>query len=81
MFENEKDVWSVQLLAKNLGIGKNAAYALVNSKRIHSIRIGQNIRIPKVSVLDFLLENEYNNNRNGGLFSVSQKGVTAWQNP
>jgi len=77
MFKDSPDVWSVQLLAKNLGVGKNTAYALVNSKRIHNIRVGSKILIPKASVLDFLAENEYNCNRNGGLFSVSQKGVTA----
>jgi len=77
MFINSPDVWNVQLLAKNLGIGKNAAYALVNSKRIHSIKLGRRILIPKSSVLDFLAENEYNYTRNGGLSSVSQKGVMA----
>ena len=77
MFENTPDVWSVQMLQKNLDIGKNTAYDLVNSKRIKSIRIGKKILIPKVYVLDFLLESEYNCNCNGGLISVSQKGVTA----
>ena len=77
MFKNTPDVWNVQMLQKNLGIGKNTAYELVNSKRIQSIRIGKRILIPKVYVLDFLLENEDNSSCNGGLLSVCQKGETA----
>jgi len=76
MFENTPDVWSVQMLQKNLGIGKNAAYALVNTKRIHSIRIGPQILIPKISVLDFMLKSEYNNNRNDGFTPLSRKEKT-----
>jgi len=73
MFKDSPDVWSVQLLAKNLGVGKNAAYELVNSKRIHSVRVRQKILIPKSGVLDFLAENEYNCNRNGGFNLQSGK--------
>ena len=71
MFENTPDVWSVQMLQKNLGVGKNTAYALINSKRIRSIRIGKKILIPKVYVLDFLLKSEYNYNRRDGFNQLS----------
>lgn len=47
-------VLSVPELAKVLGIGRNAAYALVNSGEIRSIRIGKNIRIPQSALMDFL---------------------------
>ena len=36
-----------------IGIG-NSAYALVRSGRIHSIKIGRQIRIPKSSLVEFL---------------------------
>lgn len=47
-------VLSVPELAKVLGIGRNAAYSLVNSGEIRSIRIGKNIRIPQFALMDFL---------------------------
>ena len=47
-------VLSVPELAAVLHIGRNAAYDLVNSGKIRSIRIGKNIRIPQSALLDYL---------------------------
>ena len=47
-------VLSVPELASVLHIGRNAAYELVNSGTIRSIRIGKNIRIPQSALLDYL---------------------------
>lgn len=47
-------VLSVPELASVLHIGRNAAYELVNSGQIRSIRIGKNIRIPQSALLDYL---------------------------
>lgn len=47
-------VLSVPELAKVLGIGRNAAYALVNSGQIRCVHIGKNIRIPQSALMDFL---------------------------
>lgn len=44
----------VEDLMPILQIGRNSAYALVRSGRIHSIKIGQQIRIPKSSLVEFL---------------------------
>lgn len=73
MFEKTNDVWSVKELQNNLHLSRNNAYALVNNGTIHSVRVGQKILIPKQAVLDFLLNNKYNNNRNGGFNSQSGK--------
>lgn len=48
------DIFTVELLAQALRIGKNAAYALVRSKQIASIRIGRKYCIPKIYVLDYV---------------------------
>lgn len=40
-----------------LKIGRNAAYALVRSGQIHSIRIGNSYRIPRSELIRFLGEN------------------------
>jgi excisionase family DNA binding protein len=47
-------VLSVADLTQVLQIGRNAAYELVNSGQIRIIRIGKNIRIPQVSLLEYL---------------------------
>lgn len=41
-------------LMKILDIGRNTAYALIRSGKISSIRVGNQIRIPKQAVLEFL---------------------------
>lgn len=50
-------VLSVPELAAVLHIGRNAAYELVNSGKIRSIRIGKNIRIPQSALMDYLNQN------------------------
>lgn len=47
-------VLSVPQLADILHIGRNAAYDLVKSGAIRSIRIGRTIRIPKSALLEYL---------------------------
>lgn len=47
-------VLSVPELAAILGIGRNAAYALVKSGTIRSIRIGKTIKIPGTALLEYL---------------------------
>lgn len=37
-----------------LGIGRNAAYALIHSHQVCSIRIGRHIRIPRDAVVEYL---------------------------
>ena len=50
-------VLTVPELAVALCIGRNAAYKLVESGKIRSIRIGKTIRIPHNALEDYL-ENE-----------------------
>lgn len=49
------DVLSVQEVAKILRIGKNKAYGLVNNGIISSIKMGGKIIVPKLSLIQFLL--------------------------
>lgn len=46
----------VEELMPILGIGRNTAYELIRCGKIHSIRIGKQLRIPKDTVLDFLAQ-------------------------
>lgn len=47
-------VMTVPEIAEILHIGRNAAYDLVKSGAIRSIRIGRNIRIPQSALIDYL---------------------------
>ena len=54
MFSNYPDVVSVQDVQAMLHIGRNAAYGLLKSGAIATIRVGKRYIIPKASVIDFL---------------------------
>lgn len=47
-------VMHVEDLATLLDIGRNAAYELVRSGKIASLRIGRTIRIPREAVINYL---------------------------
>jgi excisionase family DNA binding protein len=54
MFEEYKDVVSIEDLTQMLNIGKNKAYELVNSGKIKSFKIGKVHKIPKRWVIDYI---------------------------
>ena len=54
MIQQYGDVITVLELAKILRIGRNSAYDLVNSGLVKSVRVGNQIRIPTLSVIEFL---------------------------
>lgn len=47
-------VLRVDDLMSILGIGRNAAYSLVHSRQVRSIRIGSQIRIPRDALVEYL---------------------------
>lgn len=54
MFKDYPDILTVPQVAQALGIGIKAAYALVNNKRIGSIRIGRTIKVPKFCLEEYV---------------------------
>ena len=46
----------VEDLMSILGIGRNTAYELVRSRKIRSIRIWRQLRIPKDAIQDYLAQ-------------------------
>ena len=54
--QNECATLTVKELAEYLNIGKNAAYALIHEGTIGSFKIGNQIRIPKVCVEEWMLD-------------------------
>ncbi len=59
MFKNEPEVLTVIDVARLLRIGKNSVYELVKTGNIGSIKRGKKIIIPKVCLVEYLL-NEKN---------------------
>ena len=47
-------VYTVPEVAKELRIGRGAAYSLVNSGQLRAIRVGRSIRIPADAFEEFL---------------------------
>lgn len=58
ILNNCPDVVNVHTLRKILGIGKNKTYELLQSRKIQSIRVGTNYKIPKHNIVEFLLTND-----------------------
>jgi excisionase family DNA binding protein len=54
MLEKYKELLSVAEMKEALGIGRNAAYQLINENKIKHILVGSKIYIPKWCLLEFL---------------------------
>ena len=54
MFKEFPDILTIPQVATALGIGKKAAYALVNENRLGCIRVGRTIKVPKFSLEEFV---------------------------
>ena len=65
MFNQYPDIMSVNDLRSALSIGRTKAYELVNSGQIKSIKVGNAIRIPKKSLLDYVDHGMYNRDEAG----------------
>lgn len=58
MFTNYPDIVDISQMRKMLGnIGITLAYKLLKEKRIKSIKIGREYRIPKSCIIEYLLNN------------------------
>lgn len=55
MFQNYTDVLHVKDIQKILSISKHQVYHLIKSGKIRGIKVGKSYKIPKVSVIDYLV--------------------------
>lgn len=53
-FENMPFVINVIDVADTLRIGRNAAYALINSGQLKAVRVGKQYRVPKDNFIAFV---------------------------
>lgn len=56
LFENYPDIVNIRQMRTMLGIGKNLAYELLHSNTIKSLRIGREYKIPKIYIIQYVLE-------------------------
>jgi len=56
MFDDYEDILTVDQLMEMLGIGRNKAYELLNDGSIKSVRIGNRHRVPKASVIHYIVK-------------------------
>ena len=45
---------TVKEVAKLLGISRNTAYRLIKSKKLRSVRVGRQIRVPRSALEEYL---------------------------
>lgn len=55
MFTDYPDIVNIPQLKEMLGIGVNLAYALVRKKKIASLKVGREYKIPKRNVISYLI--------------------------
>ena len=56
MFKTYPDMVSVQTLQEMLGICRKNAYQLVQQNKIRSTRVGRSYKIPKLCVVEYLID-------------------------
>lgn len=53
-FDDLPMVLTVPEAAEALRIGRNTAYDLVRCEKLHSVRVGRQLRVPKSALLEYL---------------------------
>ena len=76
MFKKYPDVVTVEHLQEMLGICRKNAYLLVKQNKIHSARVGRSYKIPKLCVVEYLIDQ----NRQFGGMRLSNSLAPSLQN-
>ena len=58
MFPDYPDIVTVAQLQSMLGISRHLAYDLINEGSISGLKIGNAFKIPKVSVINYVMERQ-----------------------
>jgi len=58
MFPEYLDIVTVKELREMLGISRKLAYKLIDYGYIHAVKIGTTLKIPKISVINYVMEKE-----------------------
>ena len=55
MFTDYPEIVNVSQLQKMLGVSRHLAYELIADKKVSALKIGHSFRIPKISVINYVL--------------------------
>ncbi len=58
MFPDYPDIVTVKLLREMLGVSRALAYKLISDGEIQAVKIGTSLKIPKVSVINYVTEEQ-----------------------
>ena len=58
MFPEYPDIVTVKELREMLGISRKLAYKLIDYGHIHAVKTGTTLKIPKISVINYVMEKE-----------------------
>lgn len=58
VFPDYPDIVTVKQLREMIGINRHLAYKLIDSGEIQAVKIGTSLKIPKVSVINYVLGEE-----------------------
>lgn len=58
MFPDYPDIVTVKQLQEMLGISRHLAYKLIDYGEIQAVKIGTSLKIPKISVINYVLVEE-----------------------
>ena len=58
LFTEYDDIVGISEIQKMLGIGKKAALDFVKLPQIHGIKIGNKYRVPKIRVVEYLMNQQ-----------------------
>ncbi len=58
MFPDYPDIVTVNQLQKMLGISRHLAYKLIDYGEVQAVKIGRSLKIPKVSVINYVIGEE-----------------------
>lgn len=56
MFTDYPDIITISQLQQMLSIGRHAAYDLISDGYISAVKIGKEFKIPKVNVINYILQ-------------------------
>ena len=56
MFPDYPDIVTVKQLCEMLGVSRALAYKLISDDEIQAVKIGTSLKIPKVSVINYVTE-------------------------
>ena len=58
MFPGYPDIVNVRQLEEMLGVSRKLAYKMISNGEISAIKIGTSYKIPKVNIINYVMENQ-----------------------